>query len=76
MGILPGEAPEKPACEGVSALRGASWTRCPTYHMRDGRLINGIEASIPPIQRTCPEPKLDDDNPWDDDRGIRCIRRQ
>lgn len=62
-------------CEGASAQRGGSWTRCPRYQMRDGRLINGIEASLPPLPLKCPGPARCDDNPWDDDRGLRCIKR-
>ena len=44
--------------------------------MRDGRLIDAIELSSGPVQTECPGPKkIADDNPWDDDRGLRCIRR-
>jgi formylglycine-generating enzyme required for sulfatase activity len=64
-------------CSDTSALLGASWTRCPTYKMRDGRLIDAIALAMGPVRTKCPEPsKLADDNPWDDDRGLRCVRRR
>lgn len=63
-------------CPEASGLLGASWTRCPRYKMRDGRTIDGIEYSLGPVRAKCPGPKtVPDDNPWDDDRGLRCIRR-
>jgi formylglycine-generating enzyme required for sulfatase activity len=63
-------------CPDANGLLGASWTRCPRYKMRDSRLIDAIELSLGPVRTECPGPKkIADDNPWDDDRGLRCIRR-
>jgi formylglycine-generating enzyme required for sulfatase activity len=63
-------------CDNATAQLGASWTRCPQYQMRDGRMIDAIHLSLGPVRTECPEPsKMADDNPWDDDRGIRCVRR-
>ena len=63
-------------CADTHGLLGASWTRCPRYKMRDGRTIDAIELSLGPVRTECPlPPKIADDNPWDDDRGLRCIRR-
>ena len=63
-------------CADAHGQLGASWTRCPKYKMRDGRMIDGLEYSLGPVRAKCPEPStISDDNPWDDDRGLRCIRR-
>jgi len=68
--------PSGDICPDATGLLGASWTRCPTYKMRDGRIIDGIEYSLGPVRTKCLGPKtMSDDNPWDDDRGLRCIHR-
>jgi formylglycine-generating enzyme required for sulfatase activity len=70
------QTPSGRICENASAQLGASWTRCPQYQMRDGRIIDAIYLSLGPVRTECPQPpRLADDNPWDDDRGIRCVRR-
>jgi formylglycine-generating enzyme required for sulfatase activity len=68
--------PDGRICPDASATLGASWTRCPLYRMRDGRLIDAIEHSIGPVQTTCPLPGSTGGlTSWDDDRGFRCVRR-
>jgi formylglycine-generating enzyme required for sulfatase activity len=68
--------PEGQVCPNATGQLGASWTRCPRYKMRDGRLIDAVAYSLGPVRTECPKPSgMSDDNPWDDDRGLRCIRR-
>lgn len=69
------QTPEGEICADINGQLGASWTRCPRYKMRDGRIIDGIEISVGPVRTKCPpRSALADDSPWDDDRGIRCVR--
>jgi formylglycine-generating enzyme required for sulfatase activity len=68
--------PDGRICSETWSVLGASWTRCPLYRMRDGRLIDAIEHSLGPVHTECPPPgntggMMD----WDDDRGFRCVRR-
>ena len=68
--------PDGRTCPDTFATLGASWTRCPIYRMRDGRLIDAIEHSLGPIHTQCPAPGSTGGlTSWDDDRGLRCIRR-
>ena len=53
--------------------RGGSWTRCPEYRFRNGRIIDALAASIGPLTSECAKPAILD---YDDDRGFRCIRRR
>jgi hypothetical protein len=64
-------------CPGTFGLLGASWTRCAQYKMRDGRLIDAIEASLGPVRTKCPPAGSSGGMiTWDDDRGLRCVRRK
>lgn len=68
--------PEGLVCPGPSATLGASWTRCPHYRMRSGAPVDAIEHSLGPIRTACPSPGSTGGlTSWDDDRGLRCVRR-
>jgi formylglycine-generating enzyme required for sulfatase activity len=68
--------PDGTLCRASWGLLGASWTRCPRYRMRDGRVIDAIDYSLGPVRTECPKtPAVRGPIPWDDDRGFRCVRR-
>ncbi len=63
-------------CELWYAVRGSSWTRCPSYKTRQGFIAdNLIAGSVAPGLTPCVEPQYPP-YPWDDDRGFRCILRK
>jgi len=62
-------------CDSQYAVRGSSWTRCPSYKLRQGCIANDmIPNSIEPRLTECAKPQYPP-YPWDDDRGFRCVRR-
>jgi formylglycine-generating enzyme required for sulfatase activity len=68
--------PEGTVCSGTWSALGASWTRCPMYRMRDGRLVDAIEYSLGSVRTECPPAGSTGGMvSWDDDRGFRCVRR-
>ena len=60
-------------CENNYTTLGSSWTRCPSYKTRQGFMAeNMLAETLSPRLKKC-EPN--NDYPWDDDRGFRCVKR-
>lgn len=61
-------------CEERFILKGASWTRCAQYKSRQGPIAEMIPSSVERRIFRCEKPQWAP-YPWDDDRGIRCVKR-